>query len=186
MRYLGGHLGALVTPLVDGELRGAEADRAWNHVLGCPRCRGAVESETWVKNSLGCLGAMPSMPSMPASFASAGSSSAWAAVHEVERQRRPGRTARRGLALAGAGTLSLAVFGMAGLGVGLGPSDRTDPGGTDPARPGTRLPTEASFGPTPPSPAAVVPAGAGVAGVGARLPETSGARPVSGVLALLP
>lgn len=183
MRYLGGHLGTHVTPLVDGELRGAEAERAWNHVLGCPRCRGAVESETWVKNSLGCLG---SVPSVPASFASAGSPAAWAAVHEAERWRHPGRTARRGLALAGAGTLSLAVFGMAGLGVGLGPAARTDPGGAEPSRPGTRLPTEASFGTATPSPAAVLPAGAGAAGVGVRLPEASGARSVSGGLALLP
>jgi hypothetical protein len=50
--YAGGHLGALVAPLVDGQLRPTTADRAWAHVLRCGSCADSVRRQTWVKNQL--------------------------------------------------------------------------------------------------------------------------------------
>ncbi len=50
--YAGGHLGALVAPLVDGQLRPSTAERAWAHVLRCTLCTDSVRRQTWVKNQL--------------------------------------------------------------------------------------------------------------------------------------
>ena len=63
--YAGGHLGALVAPLVDGQLRSATADRAWAHVMRCHLCTESVRRQTWVKNQL--LLTSPAAP--PASLA---------------------------------------------------------------------------------------------------------------------
>lgn len=50
--YAGGHLGALVAPLVDGQLRASTAERAWAHVLRCQVCTESVRRQSWVKNQL--------------------------------------------------------------------------------------------------------------------------------------
>jgi hypothetical protein len=47
-----GHLGERVSLLVDGQLRGAEAEAAWAHVHDCEECRDAVAREGWVKTQL--------------------------------------------------------------------------------------------------------------------------------------
>jgi hypothetical protein len=47
-----GHLGTRVSALLDGQLTGAEEERAWAHVHACHRCRDLVESEGWVKTRL--------------------------------------------------------------------------------------------------------------------------------------
>ena len=49
---LGGHLGSLVSALVDGQLSPEATERAWSHVLGCTSCRRLVEREGWVKRQL--------------------------------------------------------------------------------------------------------------------------------------
>ncbi len=50
--YAGGHLGPLVAPLVDGQLRPSTSERAWSHVLRCHVCTESVRRQTWVKNQL--------------------------------------------------------------------------------------------------------------------------------------
>ena len=65
--YAGGHLGALVAPLVDGQLRPSTAERAWNHVLRCGVCTESVRRQTWVKNQL--LLTCAEEPPAPASLA---------------------------------------------------------------------------------------------------------------------
>lgn len=148
MRYRGGHLGATVSALLDGQLDRATAERAWAHVHGCDTCRRQVEREGWVKTQLAAmtdeqdppqqlLGSLYGLGS-PGPGADAGSSgpessahgaatagAAWAAVGELERRARARR--RAGLAVAGAGSVSVAVLGLAsltggtlGAGAGLG------------------------------------------------------------------
>ena len=121
MRFLGGHLGSSVSALVDGQLDQDATERAWAHVLGCPDCRRRVERETWVKRRL--AGTMPNEPSArlldslyelsPTSRPSWQGLEAWVAVDEIERRSRTRR--RAGIALVGAGSVSAAVLGIAGL-----------------------------------------------------------------------
>lgn len=118
MRLLGGHLGGLVSALVDGQLEPAQAERSWTHVLACGSCRAGVEREVWVKNELASLASTEP----PAGLVEAidrlartdhgGSepvAAAWAAVGELERRHRLRRV---GLVAAGAGSVSAAMLGL--------------------------------------------------------------------------
>lgn len=156
MRYLGGHLGPTVSALLDGQLDVSSAERAWGHVHTCESCRRQVEREGWVKTRLSrmapdeappaqLLGALYGLGSAPRHDTHADSAAAWAAVHEIERRGRGRR--RTGLAVAGAGSVSLAVIGLASLtgstlGIGGGP---TGPATSTTMR--TPLPTTAVVGP---------------------------------------
>ena len=114
-QYAGGHLGALVAPLVDGQLRPATAERAWAHVLRCQTCTAAVRRQTWVKNQLLLTGPVAAPESLAdrlcslkddlagaecAAPAADGSASAWS-------------TRSRVAAVAGVGGLSAAAFVVA-------------------------------------------------------------------------
>jgi hypothetical protein len=146
MRYLGGHLGVTVSALIDGQLDPASAERAWAHVQGCALCCRQVEREGWVKTQLAAmtgdegpppqlLGSLYGLGSAPASRAAdraadpaADPAVAWAAVEEIERHARGRR--RAGIALAGAGSVSVAVFGFASLTgstLGIGEAPTTAP-----------------------------------------------------------
>jgi hypothetical protein len=126
MWNLGGHLGSSVSALVDGQMDAASAERAWSHVMTCPRCRRLVEREGWVKTQLASMGGSePSARLIGSLFelderpVPAAAFEAWIAVDTIERKGRGRR--RAGLALVGAGSVSAAVFGFASLGaVGLG------------------------------------------------------------------
>jgi hypothetical protein len=126
MRYLGGHLGVAVSALLDGDLDVSSSERAWAHVHACDFCRRQVEREGWVKTRLATIsGADAGAPSQQllGSLYDLGTPSgpqpdptgtaSWAAVDEIERRGRVGR--RAGLALAGAGSVSVAVLGLASL-----------------------------------------------------------------------
>lgn len=111
---LGGHVGANVSALVDGQLDHEESERAWSHVLTCPDCRRLVEREGWVKTRLASMrGDEPPDRLMGSLYQLDAAAEAWAAVGELERKGRGRR--RAGLALAGAGSVSAAVFGIASL-----------------------------------------------------------------------
>jgi hypothetical protein len=129
MRYLRGHLGITVSALLDGQLDASSAERAWTHVHGCESCRRQVEREGWVKTQLAAmtgddgpppqlLGALYGLGFGPTADPRAGADAraaahAWAAVGELERRSSVRR--RTGLAVAGAGSVSLAVLGLASL-----------------------------------------------------------------------
>jgi hypothetical protein len=176
MRYLGGHLGTTVTALVDGQLDPASCERAWAHVHGCPTCRRQVEREGWVKTQLATMaGEQGPPPQLLGSLYGLGSATgdpeadqvaAWAAVDEIERRGRGRR--RAGIALAGAGSVSAAVLGLASLtGATLGI------GGASTSSPSTTTPSTA--------PTAMI---APLARVHGRLPfEARAARPEGGVQA---
>ncbi|HEX4976708.1 MAG TPA: zf-HC2 domain-containing protein [Nocardioides sp.] len=130
--WLGGHLGAAVSALLDGQLDEESAERAWAHVAGCVSCRRLVEREGWVKRRLAEMAAAaPGTPQPPSDLlgslydlepvAAASTSrdhadarAAWAAVEEIERRDRPRR--RAALAAAGVGSVSAAVLGLSTLG----------------------------------------------------------------------
>lgn len=131
MWWLGGHLGAAVSALVDGQLDEESAERAWAHVAGCASCRRLVEREGWVKRRLAEMaGADPRTPQPPSGLlgslydlepepaADAGlhpaAQASWAAVERLEQRHRPRR--RAGLAVAGVGSVSAAVLGLGALG----------------------------------------------------------------------
>lgn len=120
MPNLGGHIGSTVSALVDGQLDHHAAERAWAHVLTCPPCRRLVEREGWVKRQLATMGGYePSARLLGSLYELDPATEAWAAVGELERKGRGRR--RAGLALAGVGSVSAAVFGIASLGgAGLG------------------------------------------------------------------
>jgi hypothetical protein len=122
MRLLGGHLGAQVAALVDGQLDPQDADRAWDHVLGCPSCRGAVERESWVKNRLSLMSPTDPPPGLTGALTGLGGddapvedhvASAWATVGELEHRHR---LRRGGLVAVGAGSASLALIGIGAFG----------------------------------------------------------------------
>ena len=192
MRYLGGHLGIAVSALLDGQLDPSSAERAWAHVQACGSCRRQVEREGWVKTQLASMTSdsapppeqlLGSLYGLGSGAGTAGDRSgpsgaeAWAAVGEIERRGRVRR--RTGLAVAGAGSVSVAVLGLAtltGSTLGIG-------GGA--ANPPSSAPTRA---PATGIPAVVAP----VARVHGRLPATDGREvsatpsPVRGVDGLQP
>jgi hypothetical protein len=116
-----GHLGTSVSALVDGQLDEGTSERAWAHVMHCVPCRQAVEREGWVKRQLASMAADSGSTPPPELVGSlhelAPMAEAWAAVEEIERRGRGRRVV--GIALVGAGSVSVAVFGLTALG---GPS----------------------------------------------------------------
>lgn len=133
---LGGHLGAAVSALVDGQLEQDSEERAWAHVAVCPACRRAVEQEGWTKRQLHLVaGGEPSARLLgslydldaslvPAPTPEHAVRESWAAVERLEQQGRGRR--RAGLAAIGVGSVSAAVLGLstlsgASLGIGGAP-----------------------------------------------------------------
>lgn len=129
--WLGGHLGAAVSALVDGELDPESSERAWAHVATCPTCRQQVEREGWVKRRVstmagaehftlptGLVGSLlqgaPHGAAVESPRQGDEVAAAWAAVESIERRHRPRR--RAGLAIAGVGSVSVAVLGLSALG----------------------------------------------------------------------
>lgn len=160
MRYLGGHLGAVVSDLVDGQLDQATADRAWAHVHTCGSCRRAVEHEGWVKTRLSSIARPDTAEDLPERLVGSlydvdrlaahdePARVAWAAVEHLERRGRGRR--RAGIALVGAGSVSAAVLGLASLsgstlGIGNAP---VSPPTTSLSRPAPVSPSTAAAGPT--------------------------------------
>jgi hypothetical protein len=168
MWWIGGHLGAAVSALVDGQLDDDAAEQAWAHVASCAACRRLVEREGWVKRQLAEMaGATPSTPPTdllgslydlePAGAVPVGGSGdarqAWAAVERLESRSRPRR--RAGLAAVGVGSVSAAVLGLstlggAPLGIGGAPAkapasslSRATPAATP--TPSTSVPTQGPF-----------------------------------------
>jgi hypothetical protein len=195
--WLGGHLGAAVSALVDGQLDEESAERAWVHVAGCASCRRLVEREGWVKRRLAEMaGAAPGTPQPPSDLLGSlydlepvdadhagrhhpAAQASWAAVEQLERQDRPRR--RAVLAVAGVGSVSAAVLGLstlgaAPLGIGGAPVQPPSSALTRATPSGTPTP-----GPTAPSAARVSASATPGAGPGAA--TTSGvptAGPFSG------
>lgn len=185
MWWLGGHLGAAVSALVDGQLDEESSERAWAHVADCASCRRLVQREGWVKRQLAEMACgAPDAPGPPSDLlgslygleplaggpverhaaAPAGvhpsARASWAAVEQLERRDRPRR--RAGLALVGVGSVSAAVLGLstlgaAPLGIGGAPGQPPPSALTRATPTGTPAPLRLAPGP---GPARAVPASA--------------------------
>lgn len=134
------HLGDLASALVDGQLDEETSESAWSHVLTCPSCRRLVQREGWVKAQLSSMAGNEPPARLMGSLRAM---EAWAAVDEIEQKGRGRR--RVGLAVAGAGSVSVAVFGIATLGagtLGIGQAPEVSPATSfDPRPSATGTPT---------------------------------------------
>lgn len=137
----GGHIGAQVSALVDGQLAAAEEERAWRHVLGCAGCRALVANEGSMKRRLAGLAQPVGPETVPSALlGSLYQLDAWAQVDEIEAAAQQSR--RTVGALIGAGSLGLAMAALVAVG-GL-------PGGEAPNRTlKIDLPASPSVLPTP-------------------------------------
>jgi hypothetical protein len=143
--HRGGHLGASVSALVDGQLDARSSERAWTHVLRCPSCRRLVEREGWVKRQLATMsGDEPPARLMGSLVELDEAAGAWAAVQHIERSGRARR--RVGVALVGAGSLSVAALGVAALGT-VGTAGTPAPPASSVSRPAPTTPPAAVFAP---------------------------------------
>jgi hypothetical protein len=139
--YAGGHLGALVSPLVDGQLRPATAERAWAHVLRCHLCTESVRRQTWVKNQLLLTRSAPPPASLTDRLCARPDRLAGGPAEPAETVLATSTPRTRAAALAGVGGLSAAAFVVASL-VGL-----PAVGGTTPVEARLPAPTATSGGP---------------------------------------
>ncbi len=149
MRFLGGHLGSSVSALVDGQLDGATAERAWRHVLACAHCRGQVEHEIWVKNRLALLAGNEPPARLVEMLRELASSSPPGALDDRALLGDPDRSARArrltALAVLGVGSVSAAMLAVVTWGGPLGLEGRPGP----PASIGDATPTmRPTSGPT--------------------------------------
>jgi hypothetical protein len=123
MSWIGGHLGTLVSALLDGQLPVEDEERAWEHVHACHQCRDQVEREGWVKTRLAGLsfGASADVPShLRGSLLDASLALTPGEAYLVTADR--GVPARRaGLVALGSGAVGAAVVGV--LALGAAPAD---------------------------------------------------------------
>ena len=196
MWWLGGHLGAAVSALVDGQLDEESSERAWAHVAGCASCRRLVQREGWVKRQLAEMSCgAPEAPGPPSGLLGSlyglepiagdaveqharshvSAHASWAAVEQLERRDRPRR--RAGLALVGVGSVSAAVLGLSTLGaapLGIGGA----PGQPPPSALSRATPTGT------PAPLRVAPGPASVSGPSVPVPASATASPRAGISGL--
>ena len=126
MSWIGGHLGTLVSALLDGQLPVEDEERAWEHVHACHQCRDQVEREGWVKTRLAGLsfGSGADVPShLRSSLLGASLSLTPGEAFLVADQES--RVRRSGLVAIGSGAVGAAVVGV--LALGAAPADLPNP-----------------------------------------------------------
>jgi hypothetical protein len=136
-----GHLGPRVSALLDGQLSGAEEERAWDHVHSCHQCRDAVEREGWVKTRLASMQfAGSSAPSaLKGSLLFAGMTAEFPELRDAD-SALVGAGVTRGRRHLGMAGISSGAVGAAVMGVlALGASPANAPGALE-------RPAEGSFG----------------------------------------
>ena len=110
--FLSGHLtGAQVTAYADGQIKATETERVTAHLQHCTQCANAVQREAWLKVRLSGLGGpMPVTPKVVGllDFDARELDSPVATTSTPSRRRTT-------IALAGAGTVGAAVFGVMGV-----------------------------------------------------------------------
>ena len=124
------HLRDRVSALVDGELDPDARDRAIAHLMSCARCRAEVEEERLMKGRLGGLPASePSADLLSALFSFPRHP---AVSSPVLCPAAADHGLRAGFVLAGAGSISAAMFAVAYLLGGAEPAPPTAPPVTPP------------------------------------------------------
>jgi hypothetical protein len=126
MTWLGGHLGARVSALLDGQLPAEDEERAWDHVHACHQCRDQVEREGWVKTRLAGLtwGPPAEVPSHLRGSLIGAPDLTPGEAYLVAGQRHT-RMRRVGMVALGSGAAGAAVVGV--LALGSAPADIPGP-----------------------------------------------------------
>lgn len=118
---IGGHLGARVSALLDGQLSHDETERAWAHVHTCHICRDQVEREGWVKTRLAGL-SFDGVGAAPEHLKGSLLGVTPGELYLSMAREDPHRTRRTlGLAAIGGGAVGAAVMGV--LALGTAPAD---------------------------------------------------------------
>lgn len=133
MSLLGGHLGARVSALLDGQLSAEESQRAWEHLARCRSCQQEVERESWIKRRVAGL-SYDCVTAAPSSLKGELLGGPRVGVCSAPQQRRA-----LGLAVLGGSAMGAAVMGF--LAFGAAPADA----------PTTPQPRLVSYSPTPPA-----------------------------------
>ena len=87
------HLGTLISALIDGELAGAELDRANAHLAGCAVCRTEAAQLRRLKRELSALGELDAADAVTRRLLAMTHQNAPVTARPLSR--RPGRRARR-------------------------------------------------------------------------------------------
>ena len=123
------HLGTLISALIDGELAGAELDRANAHLAGCDACRTEAAQLRRIKRELSALGGdLDSADAVTRRLLAMACQSGPVAARPLSR--RPGRRARRrrGRYVMWS-AMSIVVVGVGAAAFGMGGSSS---GGNEP------------------------------------------------------
>jgi anti-sigma factor RsiW len=87
------HLGTLISALIDGELAGAELDRANAHLAGCDACRAEAAQLRSLKRELSALGELDAADAVTRRLLAMTHQNGPVTARPLSRQ--PGRRARR-------------------------------------------------------------------------------------------
>ena len=122
------HLGTLISALIDGELAGAELDRANAHLAGCAVCRTEAAQLRRLKRELSALGELDAAESVTRRLLAMTQPNAPVPARPL--QRRPARRVRRrrGRYVMWS-AMSLVVVGVGAAAFGMGGSSS---GGNEP------------------------------------------------------
>ena len=122
------HLGTLISALIDGELAGAELDRANAHLAGCDACRTEAAQLRRIKRELSALGDLDSGDAVTRRLLAMTLQNGPVAARPLSR--RPGRRARRrrGRYVMWS-AMSIVVVGVGAAAFGMGGSSS---GGNEP------------------------------------------------------
>jgi anti-sigma factor RsiW len=122
------HLGTMISALIDGELAGAELDRANAHLAGCAACRTEAAQLRQVKRELSALGELDAADAVTRRLLAMTYASGPVTARPLSRQ--PGRRVRRrrGRYMMW-GAMSIVVVGVGAAAFGMGGSSS---GGNEP------------------------------------------------------
>ena len=123
------HLGDQISALLDGQLTGDRAVRAWRHVVECEHCRTAMQREEWVKMQLSGLdlGELSSHPPVRLRAALTSLPAGPTVFGGLPEQTHRGRGSRLAAAVIGVGTLSAALVVLGAGILAEGTRDRPVP-----------------------------------------------------------
>jgi anti-sigma factor RsiW len=115
------HLGTLISALIDGELAGAELDRANAHLAGCEACQTEAAQLRQVKRELSALGELDAADAVTRRLLAMTYPSGPVTARPLPR--RPGRRVRRRRGrYVMWGAMSIVVVGVGAAAFGMGGS----------------------------------------------------------------
>jgi anti-sigma factor RsiW len=124
------HLGSLISALIDGELAGAQLDRANAHLAGCATCRAEAAQLRELKRELSALGGLDAADEVTRRLLAMTHPNGKVTARRLQRQPQLGRRVRRRrgrYVIWGAMSLVAVGVGAAAFGMGGGPAAGNEP-----------------------------------------------------------